>query len=503
MIKTLIVDDDFLVRMFLKQITDWETAGFLLTEDACNGKEALRIIEREQPGLIITDLSMPVLDGIELIREVRENYPSEQCIIALSCHDEFEYVKEAMKMGADEYLLKNLLDEEVLLKTLDSVHKKMEQSARKQREKNELQRLAQKGTEVVWQELAMDLCQRRYSREEQQALCEAAGISHRFQRCAAIIASGENSEWRLLRPVCEQYCKNKGAVCLGKYDNGALILLDLSELHSHAEQWEAVCAFSEGIKSCIASYLNTPAAVGTSGLNGGDGGIFHSIAQAELAYSYRIYDHRIFRYPEIIPEDRLPVQAESLKRAIESKTEMTDEMRILLGKPAFAALKKALVRPDKVREWFSFVMGKAFEEGESPETLERMEELWMDVTTRGPREMIEENHCGNRAISQAIIYMKSHFHQPISLSEVAAEVHLNATYLSYLFKQETGVNFSEYLTGCRMNKVKKLLVESNGPIKECASAAGFQDYRNFCKLFKKEIGLRPAEYRNQYRNPKK
>ena len=71
MIKTLIVDDDFLVRMFLKQITDWEAAGFMLIEDACNGKEAYSIIERELPELVITDLSMPVMDGIALIEKIR------------------------------------------------------------------------------------------------------------------------------------------------------------------------------------------------------------------------------------------------------------------------------------------------------------------------------------------------------------------------------------------------------------------------------------------------
>ncbi|MDF2656588.1 MAG: DNA-binding response regulator [Bacillota bacterium] len=502
MIKTLIVDDDFLVRMFLKQITDWEAAGFRLTEDACNGKEALSIIEREQPGLIITDLSMPVMDGIELIKAVREN-TSEQCIVALSCHDEFEYVREAMKMGADEYLLKNLLDEAILLKTLESVRHKMEQSARKQHEKNELQRLAQKGSEVILQELILDLSQRRYSKEEQQALCAAAGIPHSFHRCAAVIASGEAAEWMIFRPVCEQYCRNKNAVCLGTYGNGALILMDLSEVHSHAEQWEAVCAFAEGVKGCIVNYLNTPAVVGVSGLNGGDGGIFHSITQALLAYSFRIYDYRVFRYPEIIVGDQLPEQAELLKRVIESREEVKNERLLLLGKSAFAALRKSSVRPDIIREWYSCIMKNATEERKIPETLEKMEAAWMAESSCDRKGAMADRNCGNRAISQAVLYIKNHFHQPISLSQVAAEVHLNATYLSYLFKQETGVNFSEYLTECRMNKVKKLLVESDGAIKECAAAAGFQDYRNFCKLFKKELGLRPAEYRNQYRNLKK
>ena len=75
MIQTLLVDDDFLVRMFLKQLIDWEKHGFSLIGDACNGAEALELIDRFSPNLIITDLSMPVMDGIELIEKARALLP--------------------------------------------------------------------------------------------------------------------------------------------------------------------------------------------------------------------------------------------------------------------------------------------------------------------------------------------------------------------------------------------------------------------------------------------
>ena len=83
MIKTLIVDDDFLVRMFLKQLIDWESQGFTLVGDACGGEEALELIDRFSPELIITDLSMPGMDGIELIEQARARLP-DSYIIALS-----------------------------------------------------------------------------------------------------------------------------------------------------------------------------------------------------------------------------------------------------------------------------------------------------------------------------------------------------------------------------------------------------------------------------------
>ena len=117
MIRTVIVDDDFLVRSYLKQLGAWERADYQIAADARDGEEALNIIEKLGPDVVVTDISMPLMDGIELIRRIREQNQAVY-IIVLSCHDDFEYVKEAMKLGADEYVLKNSLNEESLYEIL-------------------------------------------------------------------------------------------------------------------------------------------------------------------------------------------------------------------------------------------------------------------------------------------------------------------------------------------------------------------------------------------------
>ena len=114
MYKVIIADDDFLVRTYLKQMIDWEAHGFTIAGDAKNGKEALRLIEQERPALVITDICMPVLDGIGLIHEMRDRgLPGH--ILVLSGHDDFSYVHEAMKLGIDDYLLKDDLTPENIL----------------------------------------------------------------------------------------------------------------------------------------------------------------------------------------------------------------------------------------------------------------------------------------------------------------------------------------------------------------------------------------------------
>ena len=132
MIRTVIVDDDFLVRSYLKQLNAWERAGYQIVADARDGEEALTAVEQLGPEVVITDISMPLMDGIELIRRIRETNHTVY-IIVLSCHDDFEYVKEAMKLGADEYVLKNSLNE-------DSLYEMLVHTARQLQDKKEIGR---------------------------------------------------------------------------------------------------------------------------------------------------------------------------------------------------------------------------------------------------------------------------------------------------------------------------------------------------------------------------
>ena len=99
--KALLADDDFLVRSYLKMLSSWEKAGFEITADVRDGEEALEVLKQEPVELVVTDIAMPLMDGIELIKEIKKNYPKVY-VIVLSCHDEFDYVKKAMKDAADE-----------------------------------------------------------------------------------------------------------------------------------------------------------------------------------------------------------------------------------------------------------------------------------------------------------------------------------------------------------------------------------------------------------------
>ena len=105
MYRTLVADDDFLVRSYLKTLDSWEKAGYEIVDDAEDGEEAYGFLQKEKIDVLVTDLTMPVMDGIELIRKIREEN-RDIYIIVLSCHDDFEYVRDSFLSGSIHYLMK-------------------------------------------------------------------------------------------------------------------------------------------------------------------------------------------------------------------------------------------------------------------------------------------------------------------------------------------------------------------------------------------------------------
>lgn len=497
MIKALIVDDDFLVRMFLKQLINWESQGFELVGDACGGEEALELIDQFSPELIITDLSMPGMDGIELIERTRARLP-DSYIIALSCHGEFEYVKEAMKQGANEYVLKNLLDAPGLCKQLETARTKLESAARRAEQTDKLRQLAAKGTEMLRFEFLQGLMQDTpLPEEEQLRRCREAGLDGRFHVCAALAAAAETARRDALVQVCGQFCRNKPAYCLPCDEHSCFILLDLSAISAENAQLDWIRSFAEGLYACIDEYLNVRPCLGVSTVQAGMTGLHQAVCQARTAICYAFYGRNIHYAADLPPSDEcLPEEeAYAMLRRLPSMVEEGLFERICEeGQRILSLCSRRQSPPEEVRRWFGDLLQITGAGGEAPHSLEECAARLDELT----QHLAEERGAGggNRAIRQAAAYLRENFAQPISLAAVAAEVHLNPAYLSYLFKREMGINFSDYLQNCRMEHIKLLLRESDEPLKECAARAGFADYRNFCKLFKKQTGLRPAQYRS-------
>ena len=191
MYRTLVADDDFLVRSYLKTLDSWEKAGYEIVDDAEDGEEAYGFLQKEKIDVLVTDLTMPVMDGIELIRKIREEN-RDIYIIVLSCHDDFEYVKEAMRLGADEYVLKNSLDEDSLYDTLEKSARLIEKRREKSQEQARTRKLIHLGSHALKYYFFNGLISGMLKNQAREEKRVEAGIAGKYFNSAVICMFMEN-----------------------------------------------------------------------------------------------------------------------------------------------------------------------------------------------------------------------------------------------------------------------------------------------------------------------
>ncbi|MFD0710547.1 response regulator [Paenibacillus sp. GCM10027626] len=131
MCKVLLVDDEKMARMGLRAVIDWDASGFELVGEASNGEKAMRWVDEGEVDILITDIAMPVMDGLELTRIAKEKCPWIK-VLLLSCHSDFEYVREGVRLGASDYILKPMLEEEALLAILRQMRAKLKEERENQ-----------------------------------------------------------------------------------------------------------------------------------------------------------------------------------------------------------------------------------------------------------------------------------------------------------------------------------------------------------------------------------
>ena len=219
--KILIVEDEVLVRCGLRSMVNWEKLGLDVIGDASNGKEALEIYEKEKPDIVMTDIKMPVMDGLELIEKIREQDQSTR-IVLLICYEEFSYLMRAMKLGVSDYILKLKMKPDEIEKAMEKVCKELEQ--KNPDSKNETKAVQDK-SDLFGQYVFYHQINENTFREQLKKLdFQVSEKSYRI--CRMEIAN--------YKEVCEKTKDEQGALIqflifnmteeiLGKYKNGELI----------------------------------------------------------------------------------------------------------------------------------------------------------------------------------------------------------------------------------------------------------------------------------------
>ncbi|TCL58340.1 two-component system response regulator YesN [Hydrogenispora ethanolica] len=527
MVKVLIVDDELLVRVGLKSYIDWAKHGFELLEDARDGVEALERIAAEPPDILLTDIKMPRMDGLELIRRIRERNLAIR-IIVLSCYEDFETVKEAMKLGAVDYIRKLSIKADEILAVLNAVRDQGlpgEESGRGPRP-------AAEGTGAAKSRLLQknEFFRGLLQQERPAPLPDeenAAGIrlDQGWPLCLSLDGYRRIRRQHRNQAAFQQAVIGMSEQVLKSFQlSGAVFQIEEREFGIAVRSAACDREFVAALQRQIGANMNISVSIGIGPAYAGAEQFAAAYGLARRIGTAKFYlgPGAALRIPEDLGGDEVrefrlgnPEFIRSLEDALTLRRN-TEASRLIAG--VFAQARQAgNIHPEAVRRAALDLLGvfsrtAAFFQGDIGELefdqsrqhhqtlmeLEFLDDLaawfagFLPVYLDYLRGKAESRH--SELVGKAIDYIEAHKDKNLTLAELAAALNVSEAYLSSLFKREVGRNFVGYLTGLKVDLAKEYLRQGR-LVYETAELIGFENSNYFAKVFKKYTGMTPDEYR--------
>jgi two-component system response regulator YesN len=534
LLKVIIIDDEPLVRLGLKSVINWEEHGYQIVGEANNGQQGSELILKYQPDIVITDIKMPVMDGLEMMRMVftANCHPA---FIILSSYNDFQLVKQAMKQGAEDYLMKLDLEPELLLKVLATIHEKIISAENGAQHSKRWENGIRENINMLREGFFKRIISRPIhdcNEIKQQIsylgidLDEAclAGVMIRVNQLDLLEKYAPNEfrsfELSLLNTINEiindvfkgyTYSWNQGEF---------FVIISSDKMLDEAAFCAKAEAMSERIVSMLKLYFNINVSVGISNLHQG----YLQLYQAHLE-SYQTVQYCFYWGSKAILFNReLPAQQQTSARIDTSEFKSILPQAIELYDPEMVQtvfetiiinLENTTVSREQAFDvcfqvaylisgtWLSETVLKEiihyhnslFENIVSLKTLAEIIQ-WLTDLGQGLCRFLAQNDAqkNHHLITKAKKYIAEHYREEISLNDLAAVVNISPGYLSTIFKQDTGICFTDYLTEFKIGEAKKMLRESEYKIYEIAELLGYQNAYYFSKVFKKVTGMTPSDF---------
>lgn len=494
--KLLIIDDEFIFRQGLRYMMDWEACGYTIIGEAINGQEGLELCNDLKPDLVLCDVVMPVLNGVEFVREVHA--ASGPPVIMLSNFDEYDKVRKAFQYGAADYILKSQVTKEMLLACLERIG------------------TAQRNPDHTGKEKTFGVLIRQvldgYAARPYPEL--SSYLSHRMPACAYCCLFLDSpqpdyqdeahlQEWvRQTLPslyVFAAYTTQHHAVCLIGLNN--------------TEQTGWIPGFLRKLEGHI---RHTSCVLSKPFVNLSDIRQKAEHLYELTKYSILYEEKLVFSEWEISPEcvttesflsDRYfsYIRSGQLEHACSYLLSYLDTFK-----------NESRVNPYQFHKFLEHTFYSSLRElrksAENPQQLNRIElklfkQLDSAVSYRQIRDALAGAfgelacvHTGLRpedTVTAAMAaYLEDNYSRQLTLYDVAEHLHMNYSYLSAYISQNTGKHFSEHLNDTRIRHAKTMLAETDYSISYISESLGYTDQSYFGKIFKKYVGMTPLKYRN-------
>jgi two-component system response regulator YesN len=524
--KVLIVDDEPIIRFGLSSCVNWQEEGLLLIGEASNGEAALSIMSEQDVNILITDIKMPIMDGLELTRLVKDLQPNIK-VILVSSYTDFEFAREAVKLGVVvDYLLKPTMEPSDLQRILRICKERLDSDEARNLKVEKLvnQEMKQQLHRLEWNVKAY------LSGDEPNFEWKPAWMQESLVIAVWKFDSNEQKEvllqqWVMLEKAKDQlsaWCAHGITFITGDDEMVTLLvdrqgsgIADITAYHKRLIQ-EIGRYFTVGVSPVISHFRSVRdafkwavTALDTSFYEG-KGQIYlgriPSNAQQERAGGSIEMDERMTILREQFSKAIASADNEACtqvfdqyvalwRQRIYTRSEIVIQARsllIILGPQHFTRYSE-----DGMQQMMIQLVN--VEKAPTLDALtgmvrQELQRLWEPDHLR----VLSDDAGGVHIIQLALSYIQEHYRREVSLQEVADHVHMSKNYFSEQFKKRTGHNFIDFVIRLRLHYAKHLLESTTLRVGEVGQQAGFNSPKHFLKLFKRQIGSTPLEYREHY-----
>ena len=527
MFKVIIIDDDAIIRKGLRSIIDWRRFGFSIAGEAKNGEEGLSIIEGTRADLIITDVKMPSMDGLEMIRKIRAT-GIESKIIIVTAFKNFEYAKTALQYDVSDLVLKptNLNE---LTQAVAKVKEELEENIRLKREIAEKEKLFRENLPVLKERFLHDLTfgieDSLDTESDRLALFEIKLDSYVIVICR-FAESGIHSKYEYylhqfgVSRLCSQVFSDDYEVQRIQFRvyQSAFILSPKSGTETEVQLKQSLRTKAERLISVIQSTIQEEIAVGISDFASGTSGLNAAYRQAEIALEKIFYtgSQIVLEYNPADSHLESPTTSEMNLDGFLPAIQGGNSSRIgSLFESLVSHMKEQQIDSATCRKIFGELFWKTFTAGNqsndsSANNINLLQSIIEGIDIESIAEKLKPHLIalaeGNKrthdnsisdTVNRAKAIIESSYNTGITLTSIAEGVFVSPSYLSRIFRRKEGLSFNEYVNTVRMRKAIHMLQTTELKSYEIAERVGIADPHYFSKTFKRITGKSPSDYRQE------
>ncbi len=547
MYKLILADDEEDVREGLLGLIDWEGLGYVVQETAENGKEAVELVEKHAPDVVVTDIQMPFMNGLQLSEWIRERYPATKIII-LTGYEEFEYAQKAIRLGIDEYVLKPFSAGE-LAEILRKVKLQLDEEVAAKENVQLLTEHYRKNLPILQSLFLSSLVSRRLQEAEIREKCEHYNLdisgdrymvsairidsapawrgsdgSHEPGNGTALSLKDTNDTqlqlfavFNIAEEIVRLHPKGRAFI-----HHDEVVVLSVGEPGADKPLADQTLQLLEEIRFSVERFLKLTVTIGAGSEVGQLSELAGSYEEAVKALDYRVIlgGNKVIWIEDVESRQTDPLSLDEMKEKelVRCLKVGSDQELVNLLEELFKALTDSkasyqdfqlyllelLTAVIKVAKDIRVDLDKLFGDGAGFlgqfvkfSHADEAKAWFLDICMKLKQSIATDRQSSyNKLVDEAKEYILAHYgDHDISIAKVCQHLHISTGYFSNIFKKETKTTFVNYLMGVRMDAAQDLLATTDLKAFEIAERVGFADPNYFSFCFRKKFGISPKEYR--------